>query len=131
MTVDDTIACSGIFNIVMTNKLNRHLKIHSGQTMGMLGSCEDSQICTIHEIVSFGRNPREGRDDTPDSDTMEGNLYYVPIGNPTMGRLEVNTLPRKDFYPVQVNETDPNTTMCITENQVCWMHWSINKPEMT
>ena len=61
VTVDDTIASSGVFNIVMTNKSNRHIKIHSGQAMGMLHSCEDSQICTIHEIVSFGRNPREER----------------------------------------------------------------------
>ena len=42
VTVDDTIASSGVFNIVMTNKSNRHIKIHSGQTMGMLCSCEDS-----------------------------------------------------------------------------------------
>ena len=95
------------FNIVMINKLNRHIKIHSGQSMGMLRSCEDSQICTIHKIVSFARNPREGRDDTSDPNTTEGNFYYVPTRNPKTGRLEVNTLPRKDFYPVQVNETGP------------------------
>ena len=41
VTVDDTISSCGVFNIVMTNKLNRHIKIHSGQTMGMLYSCED------------------------------------------------------------------------------------------
>ena len=107
VTVDDTIASSGVFNIVMTNKLNRHIKIHSGQTMDRLRSCEDSQICTIHEIESFGRNPREGRDDTPDPDTTEGNFYYIPTINPKTHRLEVNTLLSKDFYPVQVNETGP------------------------
>ena len=100
VTVDDTIASSGVFNIVMTNKANRHIKIHSGQTIGMLCSCEDSQIFTIHEIVSFARNPWEVRDDTSDPDTTEGNFYYVPTRNPKMGRLEVNTLPRKGFYPV-------------------------------
>ena len=36
VTVDDTITCSGVFNIVMTNKSNRHIKIHSNQSMGML-----------------------------------------------------------------------------------------------
>ena len=107
VTVDDTIANSGVFNIVMTNKSNRQIKIHSGQTMGILHSCEDSQICTIHEIVNFARNPREGRDDTSAPDTTEGNFYYVPTRNLKMGRLEVNTLPRKEFYPVQVNETGP------------------------
>ena len=130
VTVDDAFAQSGVFNIVMTNKSNRHTKIHRGQTMGMLHSCEDSQICTIHEIMSFARNPKEGRDDTSDPDTTEGNFYFVPTRNPKMGRLEVNTLPRKVLYPVQVNET-PNMTMCITGNQVCWMQQSINKPGMT
>ena len=57
--------------------------------------------------MSFGRNPSKGRDATPDPDTTEGNFYYMPTRNPKMGRLEVNTLPRKDFYPVQVNKTDP------------------------
>ena len=42
VTVDDNIVSSGVFNIVMTNKSNRHIKIHSNQTMGMLCSCEDS-----------------------------------------------------------------------------------------
>ena len=70
----------------------------------MLRSCEDSQICTIHEIVSFCKNSKEGRDDTSNPDATEGNFYYVPTRNPKMSRLEVNTLPRKDFYPVQVNE---------------------------
>ena len=51
VTVDDNIVRSGVFDIVMTNMSNRHIKIHSNQTMGMLCSCEDSQICTLH-IVS-------------------------------------------------------------------------------
>ena len=72
--------------------------------MGMLCSWEDSQICTIHKIVSFSK---EGRDDTSDPGTVKGNFCYVPTRNPKTGRLEVNTLPRKDFYPVQVNEAVP------------------------
>ena len=107
MTVDDTIVSSGVSNIVMTNISSRHIKIHNSKIMGMLCSCEDSQICTIHEIVSFDRNPREGMSDTSNPDTTEGNSYYVPTINPKMGRLEVNTLPKKDFYPVQINEAGP------------------------
>ena len=34
VTVDDNIVSSGVFNIVMTNKSNRYIKIHSNQTMG-------------------------------------------------------------------------------------------------
>ena len=72
--------------------------------MGMLHCCADSQICTVHKIVSFDKSPREGRDDTSNPDTLEGNFYYVPTSNPKTGRLEVNTLPRKGFNPVQTNE---------------------------
>ena len=99
VTVHDNIIRSGVFNTVMTNKSNRHIKIHSNQTMGMLHSCEDSQIYTIHKIVMFDKSPRKGRDGR--SDPV---LYHVPTRNPRMSRLEVNTLPKKDFYPVQINE---------------------------
>ena len=102
VTVDDNIVRSGVFNIVMTNKSNRHIKICSNQTMGMLHSCEDSQICTFHEIIKFDKNPRKGRDVKSDPD-----LYHVPTRNPRIGRLEVNTLPKKDFYPMQINEVGP------------------------
>ena len=50
----------------------------------------------------FDKNPRKGRDGK--SDPV---LYYVPMRNPRIGRLEVNTLQKKDFYPVQMNEVGP------------------------
>ena len=78
MTVDDAIVLSGVFNIVMKNKSNRHIKIHSGQTMDMLHYCGDSQICTSHEIVSFAKNPKEGRDDTSGPDAAEGFSVMSP-----------------------------------------------------
>ena len=62
----------------MTNMSNRHINVHSNQTMGILHSCEDSLICTIYEIVIFDKNPRRGRDGKPDQDPTKGNLYYVP-----------------------------------------------------
>ena len=107
MTVDYNTVSSAAFNIVMTNKSNRHIKIHNNQTIGMLHSCEDSQICTIHEIVTFDQNPKEGRDGKPDPDPTKENLYHVPTRNPRTGILEVNTLPKKDFYPLQINEVGP------------------------
>ena len=42
VTVNDNIVSSGVLNIVMANKSNRHIKIHNNQTMGMLHSCEYS-----------------------------------------------------------------------------------------
>ena len=107
VTVDDNIVSSVVFNIVMTNKSNRHIKVHSNQTMGMLCACEDRQICTLYKIVTFDWNPKEGRDGKSDPDHTKGNLYYVPIRNSRTGRPEVNTLPKKDFYPVQINEVGP------------------------
>ena len=50
VTVDDNIVRSGIFNIVMTNKSNRHIKIHSNQTLGMLHSCEDSRFAQFMRL---------------------------------------------------------------------------------
>ena len=102
VTMDDSIVTLGVFNIVMTNRSIRHIKIHSNQTMGMLHSCEDSQICTIHVIVTFEKNPRKGGNSK--SDPI---LYHVPTRNPRIDRLEVNTLPKKDFYPVQINKVGP------------------------
>ena len=107
VTVDDNIVSSGVFNIVMTNKSNRHIKIHKNQTMGMLHSCEDSQICMLYKIVTYDWNPREGWVGKSDPDPTKWNLYYVPTRNPRTGRPEVNTLPKKDFYPVQINEVGP------------------------
>ena len=107
VTENDNIVSSGVFKIVMTNKSNRHIKIHSNQTMGMFHSCQDGQICTIDEIVTFDRNPRKGRDGKSDPNPTKGNLYYVPTRNSRMGRLVVNTLPKKDFYPIKVNEVGP------------------------
>ena len=107
VTMDDNIVSSGVFNIAMTNKSSRHIKIHSNQTIGKLHSCEDSEICTLHEIVMLNQNPREGRDGKYNPDPTKGNLYYVPTRNPRMGILEVNTLPKKDFCPVQINEVGP------------------------
>ena len=107
VTVDDHIVSSGVFNIVMTNKSNRHIKIHSNQSMGMLCSYEDSQMCTLHKIVTFDQNPKEGRDGKSDPDPTKVNLYYVSIRNPRTGRPEVNTLPNKDYYLIQINVVSP------------------------
>ena len=78
----------------------------------MLQSCEGSQICTIHKIVMFDQNPKEGKDGTSDPNPTKGNLYYVPTRNPRTGRLEVNTHPKMDFYLVSINEVGPQTRLC-------------------
>ena len=82
MIVDDNIVSSGVFNIVITNKSSRHIKIHINQTMGMLHSCEDSQICTLHKIVMLDWNPREGRDGKSDPDPTKGKPILCPHKKP-------------------------------------------------
>ena len=53
LTLDDTIIKTGIFTNVMTNRSNKHIKVSNGQTIGMLRTCEEDQIRTIHKIATF------------------------------------------------------------------------------
>ena len=53
------------------------------------------------------QNPREGRDGKSDPDPTKGNIYSVPRRIPRMGRLEVNTIPKKDFYSIQIKKVGP------------------------
>ena len=57
VTIDDEIFQSGIFNVVMTNTLMKHVNTNNNQTMGMPRTCQDDKICTIHRIVSFDKVP--------------------------------------------------------------------------
>ena len=52
-TLDETIVKTGIFNIVMTNRSNEHIKVNKGQTIDMLRTCKEDQICTIHKKPLF------------------------------------------------------------------------------
>ena len=40
VTLDDSVVSSGTFNIVMTNKSNKHIKVTKGHTRGMLKTCK-------------------------------------------------------------------------------------------
>ena len=51
--MDNEVACSGIFEIVMTNTSLKTVKIKKNTNMGLLKSCMQEQICTIHEIITF------------------------------------------------------------------------------
>ena len=57
VTLDDDVVSSDTFNIVMTNKSNKHIKVTKGHTMGMLKTCEEDQICTIQRVVTFEQRP--------------------------------------------------------------------------
>ena len=53
VTFDEHTASAGSFDIVMTNNSNQHVKVTKNQTLGMLKSCDQDQICTIHKLVTF------------------------------------------------------------------------------
>ena len=88
VTINDGVVSSGTFNIVMTNRSDSHIKINNNQTMGMLRSCEENQICTIHKIVIFEQKPRKGKDDKSETIPKERNLYYVPTRLPKTVELK-------------------------------------------
>ena len=96
VTITEEVVKSGTFKVVMTNRSNKHVKINNNQTLGMLRSCQNEQICSLHEIVTFEPIPQRGeRDETktetkdksskddPDTKTKvvkrKADLYYVPI----------------------------------------------------
>ena len=97
-----TIVKTGIFNIVMTNRSNRHIKINKGQTIGMLRTCEEEQICTIHKMPTFhsskiGITPRNqhnnnGKECSSFIKEKTQKLYHIYTWNAKTGKVEVNTL---------------------------------------
>ena len=124
VTITEEVVKSGTFKVVMTNRSNKHVKINNNQTLGMLRSCQNEQICSLHEIVTFEPIPQRGEreetktetkdnssKDDPDTKTKvvkrKADLYYVPIQNKKAGKMEYNTLPKNDFHTIQVNEAGP------------------------
>ena len=49
VTTEDQMTRSGSFNIIMTNNSARHTMIHAHETIGMLKSIDNTQVCTIHK----------------------------------------------------------------------------------
>ena len=69
--------------------------------MGMLKSCDEENICTIHNIATF-----EPIDSTMIPKAVEKELYCIPIRNTSTGKIEINTLLKKDHihYMTKINE---------------------------
>ena len=118
ITLDDTIVKTGIFTIVMTNRSNKHIKVNKGQTISMLRTCEEDQICTIHKIAMFHSSEIESRHRQQDYDNGEEyprliqerqqKLYHIPTWNAKTGKVEVNTLMRNGPSPgIDINEIGP------------------------
>ena len=93
VTIEDDVVKSGTFNIVMTNRSNKHIKVYNNQTMGMLRSCQDEQICSIHRMVTFNKIEKRGR--KTNCKPIEKNLYLIPTRDEKTGKTEMNTLLKK------------------------------------
>ena len=118
VTLDDTVVKTGIFNIVMTNMSKKHIKVNKGQTIGMLRTCEEEQICTIHKIATFhsseiGSRPRHQHCDNGEEcprliKEKTQKLYHIPTWNAKTGMVEVNTLMRDELSTgIGINEIGP------------------------
>ena len=59
--------------------------------MGILKSCEEEDINTIHNISPF-----ELIDSTVKPKVVEKELYCIPICNASTGKIEINTHLKKD-----------------------------------
>ena len=81
VTLDDSVVSSGTFNIVMTNRFNKYIKVATGPTMGMLKTCEGDQICTIHKVVTFEQKPVKEKEVKSEFQKVEKSLYHIPTIN--------------------------------------------------
>ena len=92
VTFDDQNTKSGSFEIVMTNNSNQHIKVAKNQTLGMLKSCEQEQICTIHRLVTFEHKQIGGEGVTP-----------IETKQPSAGKTKCRTV-AKDFYQIPTRD---------------------------
>ena len=97
--MDNEVVSSGIFEIVMTNTSYKTVKIRKNTNMGLLKSCMQEQICTIHEIITF---------ETPKGKTepekVKKNLYSIPFRTKS-GEIVINTVTMKE--EIGINEIGP------------------------
>ena len=75
--------------------------------MGMLKTCVEDQICTIHRVVTFEQKPVKEEEVKSEFQKVEKSLYHISTRNKT-GKIEFNTLLKKDLSPVtHINESGP------------------------
>ena len=58
----------------------------------MLKTCEEDQICTIHNIVTFAQKPVKEKEVNSEFQKVEKSLHHMPTRNKKTGKIEVNTL---------------------------------------
>ena len=76
VVIDQEVKSSGIFHIVITNKSHQTIKINRNSGLGLLKSCDQENISTIHTIASFEELKGE---DKPKK--VERPMYAIPFRN--------------------------------------------------
>ena len=56
--MDDEVKTSGIFHTALINQSGIHIKITRNASVGLLKSCAEDKVCTIHRIVTFHKPKR-------------------------------------------------------------------------
>ena len=94
----DELKDSGIFQIAMTNNSGSQVKITRNTNIGLLKSCAEDKICTIHKVGTFHKK------EEPRPEIVEKNMYAIPIKNKS-GKIESNTvLVKKDPECLVISE---------------------------
>ena len=102
VVMDDEVKNAGIFHIAMTNQSGRHFKITRNASMGLLKSCAEDKVCTIHRMDTFYKTKEE-----PKPKVVEKSMYTIPVRNKS-SRREINTLLAKQGPEcVAINELGP------------------------
>ena len=57
--MDDEVNNAGIFHIAMTNQSSRNVKIIRNASIGLLKSCAEDKVYTIHRVVTFHKTKEE------------------------------------------------------------------------
>ena len=96
--MDEEVNSSGIFEIAMTNTSFKTVKIRKNTHMGILKSCDENEICTIHNIVTFEKPKGKTK-----PEKVEKNMYAIPIRNKS-GKIEINTVILKEPPKICINE---------------------------
>ena len=97
VTMDEEVMKSGKFCITMTNKSHHHVKMHEGQTVGLIKNCPEGNITTIHKIVTFDKvldTKGQGKSNTLIE--QEEDFYCIPLRNKKTGLIEVETVLKGD-----------------------------------
>ena len=127
ITLDESVVSSGTFNIVMTNRSNKHIKIINGHTMSMLKTCEEGQICSIYSLIAFEQKPVKEKEVKSEFEKVEKSLYHTPTRKRKTGKIEVNTLLKRDLSPItHINELGPQQD-CVICNKPALQDAQIDK----